>query len=157
MQKLLTRFQRPKIQTRLVIYYIIFAAVTVAAVTYFAYSLAVQSLRDAVEDKLTTVAELKKDSLDQWVDDQQRNAIFLASLPELRSLTGTFLNLEWSPEEQRQAQVQLTNLLRVIVQRTNDFQDIQIIDLNGSVVVSLRPPDDRHFTNGAAFFSGRQK
>jgi len=53
-----------------------FAVATVTAVIYFAYSLAIQSVQDTVEVQLTTVARLKKDSLDQWVDDQQRNAIF---------------------------------------------------------------------------------
>src|SRR5215213_6606385 len=125
MQKLLTRFHRPKIQTRLVICYIMFAVATVTAVIYFAYSLAIQSLQDTVEVQLTTVARLKKDSLDQWVDDQQRNAIFLASLPELRSLVGTFLDPEGSLEERRLARAELRDILRVIVQRTTDFQDIQ--------------------------------
>jgi len=42
-------------------------------------------------------------------------------------------------EERRLARAELRDILRVIVQRTTDFQDIQIIDHNGSVAVSLRP------------------
>jgi PAS domain S-box-containing protein len=139
MQRFLLIFQRLKIRTRLVIYYLTFAAITVVVVIYFAYTQAVRSLQTNVEDKLTTVAELKKDSLNQWVDEQQRNAVFLSRLPELRSLSGRLLNPEESLEDRIMAHGELTKLLNIIVQRTADFQDIQIMDLNGRVVVSVIP------------------
>ena len=139
MQSFLPLFRQPKIQTRLVIYYVTFAVITVATVIYFAYSQAIYSLQTTVEDKLNTVAELKKDSLNQWVDEQQRNAIFLSSLPEMRSLSGKLLNPEWPLEDRIMAHDELTKLVNIIVQRTADFQDIQIMDLKGYVVVSVIP------------------
>ncbi len=132
-------FRQPKIQTRLVIYYVTFAVITVVTVIYFAYTQATYSLQTTVEDKLNTVAELKKDSLNQWVDEQQRNIIFLSSLPELRSLSGKLLNPEWPLEDRIGAHDELTKLLNIIVQRTADFQDIQIMDLKGHIVVSVIP------------------
>jgi signal transduction histidine kinase/HAMP domain-containing protein len=132
-------FRQPKIQTRLVIYYVTFAVITVGTVIYFAYTQATYSLQTTVEDKLNTVAELKKDSLNQWVDEQQRNIIFLSSLPELRSLSGKLLNPEWPLEDRIRARDELTKLLNIIVQRTADFQDIQIMDLKGHIVVSVIP------------------
>jgi PAS domain S-box-containing protein len=139
MQPFLSIFRQPKIQTRLVIYYVTFAVITIGTVIYFAYTQAVHSLQTTVEDKLNTVAELKKDSLNQWVDEQQRNAIFLSSLPELRSLSGKLLNPEWPLEDRIMAHDELTKLLNLIVQRTADFQDIQIMDLKGHIVVSVIP------------------
>jgi PAS domain S-box-containing protein len=139
MQSFLSNFKQTKIQTRLVIYYITFAVITVATVIYFAYTQAAYSLQTTVEDKLYTVAELKKDSLNQWVDEQQRNAVFLSSLPELRSLSGKLLNPEWLLEDRIMAHNELTQLLNLIVQRTADFQDIQIMDLKGHIVVSVIP------------------
>jgi PAS domain S-box-containing protein len=139
MQSFLPIFRQPKIQTRLVIYYVTFAVITVATVIYFAYTQATYSLQTTVEDKLNTVAELKKDSLNQWVDEQQRNVIFLSSLPELRALSGKLLNSESPLEERLMAHDELTKLLNIIVQRTADFQDIQIMDLKGYITVSVIP------------------
>ena len=111
---------KSKIQTRLIVYYVAFAITTVASVTYFAYTQAVKSLRSTVEDKLHTVAELKVDFLNRWVDEQQRNAIFLASLPELRRLSGILLNPEILPVDRNHAREELTSLVTLIAQRTTD-------------------------------------
>ena|GEM_PF-1119751 len=139
MPRFFSFFQRLNIQTKLVVYYITFAVITVATVIYFAYTQAIRSLQTTVEDKLSTVAELKRDSLSRWVDEQQSNAVFLASLPELRSLSGDLLNSEGALEDRIAARGELTKLLNVIVQRTADVEDIQMIDLNGRVVVSMIP------------------
>src|SRR5215213_4062696 len=132
-------FHRLGIQAKLVIYYITFAVITLSMVTFFAYNQAVQSLQTTVEDKLHTTAELKTSSLNQWVDEQQRNAIFLANLPELRSLSGTLLNPELPLEDRIMAHDELTKLVNIIVQRTAAFQDIQIMDLNGHIIVTVIP------------------
>jgi len=139
MQQLLAKFQQLKIQSRLVVYYIAFAVATVAAVIYFAYTQTSQVLQSAVEDRLNTVAELKKDSLDQWVDEQQRNAVSLAALPELRSLSRQLLTPGASLQDQETARRELTKLLEIVLQHTSDFQDVQIVDSQGQIIVSALP------------------
>lgn len=140
------------------IYYVTFAVITVAAVIYFAYTQAIQSLQNTVEDKLNTVAALKKDSLNQWVDEQTRNAVFLANLTELRSLSGQLLHPESSVPDRDLAHRELTNLLKVIVQRTDDFQDIQILNSEGEIVVSAIPQVIGKSQLGQPFFEqGRSK
>jgi PAS domain S-box-containing protein len=134
-------FTRPtlSIQTRLIVYYTTFALITLLIVIYFSYTQAVRSLRSSVDDKLETIAALKVDSLSQWVDEQRGNAIFLSSLPELRALSGQLLNDNSTDEERSRAHRQLEELLLIIVQRTADFQDIQILDSNGMIGVSTIP------------------
>jgi nitrogen fixation/metabolism regulation signal transduction histidine kinase len=139
MQPFFSRLQRLSIQTQLVVYYTTFAVITVGMVMFFAYNQAAQSLQTTVEDKLETVAQLKKNSLGQWMKQQQRNAIFLSNLPELRSLSGMFFNSGWSLEEHIVAHRELRDLLNVIVQRTTNFRDIQLLGLNGQVAVSTIP------------------
>lgn len=136
MNKFTEKFPRSKIQTRLIAYYVIFAILTVAGVAYFAYTQAARSLRSTVEDKLETVAELKVDFLDQWVDEQRRNAILLASLPELREQAGQLLNDDSDPSDRRRAREELTQLVTLMAQRTADFQDVQILDRDGIIVIS---------------------
>jgi PAS domain S-box-containing protein len=128
-----------KIQTRLVVYYISFALITLGAVTYSSYTQAARSIQFTIEDKLGVIAELKINNLDHWMEDQQRNAIFLASLPELRSLSGRLLDDSSPSVDKASAYHDLNQLLTIIVQRTADFQDIQIIDLSGNIVVSMIP------------------
>ena len=137
MRRLTSIFRRFNIQSRLVVYYTTFALITLSAVTYFSYTQAVKSLQSTIEDKLGVIAELKMDNLDRWVDEQESNAIFLASLPELRSLSGKLLNSDSPGVDRTSARRELTKLLTIIVQRTADIQDIQIIDLNGDVAVSM--------------------
>ena len=128
-----------KIQTRLIVYYAVFAIITVAFIAYIAYTQAANSLRSTVEDKLDTVATLKMEFLDQWVDDQQRNAMFLTGLPELRALSGILLNPNSLPVDREQAQSELTSLATLIAQRSTDIQDVQILDQSGVIIVSASP------------------
>jgi PAS domain S-box-containing protein len=139
MRPLLPLQKRLTIQSRLVVYYTSFALITLLTVIYFSYTQAVQSLRSSVDDKLSTVAALKIDSLHQWMDEQQRNAIFLGSLPELREMSGELLSAGFTENERSTAHDALKELLTIIVQRTADFQDIQIMDLKGNIVISLIP------------------
>jgi PAS domain S-box-containing protein len=139
MFEFLKNTQNSKIQNRLVRYYIVFAVLTVALVTYLTYIQAEQSLRLTVEDKLNTIAVLKGDSLKQWVDEQQSFTMFLASLPELRSLSGVMLNPKATQQDQLSAHDELTQLVTLIAQRTSDYQDIQILDLHGKIIASASP------------------
>lgn len=137
MLRLVSKHKGLSIQNRLFLYYTVFALLTVLPIIYFSYTYAVRSLRDTVDDKLATVATLKIDSLNQWLDEQQGNAIFLGSLPELRALAGRLLGEDSTTLEKAQAQAELQELLVIIVQRMDDFQDIQIIDTRGNIAVSI--------------------
>lgn len=145
-------FHRLTIQTKLIVYYATFALIMITTVTYFAYQQAMRSLRSTVEDKLAVIAELKIASLDQWASEQQRNAVFLSSLPELRTLAGKLLDEESPQADRTEAQTELAKLLTIIVQRAVDFQDIQIIDASGRVVVSAIPANSGIWQAGQPFF-----
>ena len=152
--------RRPRfgIQTRLIVYYTIFAIVTVAFVAIVAYAQAASSLRATVEDKLATVAGLKMDFLNQWVDDQQRNIIFLASLPELRALSGTLLDPASSDAGRTRAQEDLTSLMTIIAQRSADIQDVEILSEQGIIVASVHSLNvGRSQADQAFFLEGKSK
>ncbi len=150
-------FRGFRIRTRLVIYYATFALLTLSAVVYLSYRQAVVSIQKTMEDKLAVIADLQMSELDHWVDEEQRNAIFLASLPELRSYAGILLEDDSTEESRENARQQLTHLLGIIVQRTADFHDIQILDLSGNIVISMIPgnnglsqADQSFFTEGTS-------
>ena len=156
MNKLPERIQKSNIQTRLITYYVVFAVTTVALVAYFAYSQAERSLRSSVQDKLGIVAKLKVDFLNQWVDAQQSNAILLASLPELRQLSGLVLNQDTAPKDRRQAKDDLTRLVTLITQRTADFQDVQVLDPDGVIVISTLSSNVGKSESAQPFFTEGQ-
>ena len=139
MAAFLKNLQNPRIQTRLIAYYAVFAVSTVVLVTYLTYTQAVASLYLAVEDKLNTIASLKEENLTGWMDDKQNFAIFLSSLPDIRALSGMMLNPASPRPDQVSAQKELTTLVTLIAQRTIDYKDIQILDLEGNVKVSVSP------------------
>ncbi len=141
-----------KIQSRLIGFYLAFALVTVGLMAFFAYERAARSLQVGVEDKLNTVARLKTDFLDQWVDQQQSNVVLFASLPELRELAGMLLHADSTPDERAHAHKELTRLVTLIAQRTNEFQDVQIIDSDGIIVVSAYAPNVGRSQFGQPFF-----
>ena len=149
--------QNSKIQNRLVRYYVVFAVFTVVLVTFLTYTQAEQSLRQTVKDKLGTVAALKVDNLNRWVDEQQGMAVFLASLPELRTMTGLMLDPDSSSQDRLLAHEQLTKLVTLIAQRTSDYRDIQILDLDGEIVVSVSPRNLGISQTGQAFFEKGQE
>src|SRR5215216_7227319 len=121
MRRLSLKHPKFNIQTQLVVYYITFALISVSTVIYFSYIQAVKSLEATVEDKLSVIAELKVDNLDRWVDEQQRNAVFLANLPELRFLSGQLLKPGSTAQGKAVARQELIELLTIVVQRTSDF------------------------------------
>jgi PAS domain S-box-containing protein len=139
MQRFLATSRRSKIQTRLVVYYVVFAVITIAAVIYFAYTQVVRSLKTTVEERLNTVAELKKDSLSDWLERQQSDARFLANLPELRSLAGQFLSPDISLQDRESARRELLKRLEETVRQTTDLLDIQVVDLDGEIAISTMP------------------
>ncbi len=139
MRQFLPKFQQLNIQTRLAVYYVAFAIVTVTAVTYFAYAQAIRSLESTMEERLNIVAELKRNSLNQWMDEQQRNALLLANVPELRALSVQLLSPAASVQSREAARRELTKRLKTTVQHITDFRDIQVVDMNGQVVVSFVP------------------
>ena len=152
MNKLPERIQKSNIQTRLIAYYIGFAVTTVALVAYFAYSQAERSLRSSVQDKLEIVAKLKVDFLNQWADEQQSSAILLSSLPELRHLSGLVLNRDTAPADQNRARQELARLVTLITQRSADFQDVQILDPDGVIVISTSPSNLGKSQSAEPFF-----
>ncbi|HXD12442.1 MAG TPA: PAS domain S-box protein, partial [Anaerolineales bacterium] len=156
MNKFLQNFRKSNIQGQLITYYLVFAMITVAFVAYFAYTQAAASLRSTVEDKLDTVAELKVDFLNAWVDEQQRNAIFLASLPELRTLAGILLHPDSLPAARNHAREELTSLVTLIAQRGTDFQDVQIIDEDGAIVISATAINMGRLQSSQPFFTEGQ-
>jgi signal transduction histidine kinase len=138
---------------RLVGYFLLLSLLTVALVVYMAYVRATETLKESIFDRLGAVASLKEDGLNRWVDDQRRDVVFIAWLPEVRAQAGK-LSLASQPgsdpdtagpaqpgrsEQDGVAQTAyalLSEYLKFVVTSTSDSEELFILDLNGDIILS---------------------
>ncbi len=121
---------------RLVSYFLLLALPTVALVGYMAYFQATDTLKQSVFERLNAVATLKEDGLNRWVEDQRRDVVFIAWLPEVQAQTGELLSHQASEPEYQAAYALLSEYLRFIVTGMSDSEELLILDLNGDIVLS---------------------
>jgi hypothetical protein len=93
---------------RLVGYFLLLSLATVTLVGLIAYMRAREALQQSVFDRLVAVATLKEDELNRWIDDQRRDVVFIAWLPEVRAQAGLLLSGPTSDPDYRAAYPLLT-------------------------------------------------
>ncbi|MFN8459190.1 MAG: SpoIIE family protein phosphatase [Anaerolineae bacterium] len=121
---------------RLVIYYLLLSVVTVGLVDYIAFIQAKEALQASVFERLNAVATLKADELNRWVNDQLRDVLFVAGLPIVQTQGEILLQQPaGSPAHQAAYQTLSENLSKIIAQKPG-LQEIFILDLDGTVIIS---------------------
>lgn len=131
---------------RLVTSFLILSVLMVAVVGIAAYDRSKASLREGVFDRLEAASQLKADSIDQWIDEQQRNVVFVAGLlsgskvyggsaGELNREVKTLVNRAQGPKQQG-AHDAISKMLSYVVSKTADAQEFFILDLQGNILVS---------------------
>jgi signal transduction histidine kinase/HAMP domain-containing protein len=124
------------LMARLVSYFLLLALPSVALVGYTAYFQATDTLKQSVFERLSAVATLKEDGLNRWVEDQRRDAVFIAWLPEVQAQAGVLLSHQESEPEYQAAYALLSKYLRFVLTGTSDSEELLILDLDGNIVLS---------------------
>jgi signal transduction histidine kinase len=132
----LVHFWNNSLIGRLVGYFLLLSLPTVALVAYVAYFQATDTLKQSVFDRLDAVASLKEDGLNRWVDDQRRDVVFIAWLPEVRTQAGSLLSQPGPSPVYQTAYDVLSEYLKFVVTSTSDSEELFILDLDGSVALS---------------------
>lgn len=138
--------RRTSLMARLVMSFLILSVLMVAVVGFVAYDRAKASLQGQVFDRLEAASQLKADALDRWVDEQQRNVVFVAGLlsgsevyggsaGELNREVAILVNGSQGPKR-REAHDAITNMLSYVVSKTADAQEVFVLDLEGNILVS---------------------
>ena len=132
---------RRSLLARLVLTFLALSLLMVAIVGTVSYLRARDSLETSVYDRLSGAEQLKADSLDRWIDEQRRNVVFAAGLlggfesGTSSGLGGATLEvLGRSPTASARASVR--TVLNYVVSQTADAQELLVLDLDGTVVVS---------------------
>jgi signal transduction histidine kinase/DNA-binding response OmpR family regulator/HAMP domain-containing protein len=127
---------KKSLMARLVGYFLLLSLATVSLVGVIAYIRAREALKRSVFDRLDAVAVLKEDELNRWIDDQRRDVVFIAWLPEVRAQAGSLLSRPSSDPEYQTAYALLTEYLKFVITSTSDSSELFILDLDGNIVLS---------------------
>ena len=84
-------FWRRSLLTRIVGSFLVLSLATIAILGVTSYLRARDALTDSLYDRLESVSTLKDDSLKRWIDEQQRNIVFVGSLPSVRENAGVLV------------------------------------------------------------------
>ena len=114
----------------------------VATVCGVAFLLARSSLESSLYARLGAVADAKTDALDRWIAEQQRNVVFVGTLPQVGSDAAVLLDTSAPPAARTRAHDHLADTLAAIVRNTSDAQDLMVLDGNGRIRVSTDPGDE---------------
>jgi len=146
------RFWKTSLIARLVGSFLLFSLVTVSLVGTVAYIRARDALKQSVFDRLQAVASLKEDELNRWTDDQRRDVVFIAWLPEVREKAGSLLSYPDTDPAYREAYDLLTEYLKFVVTSTSDSTELLILDLEGTVALSTDKAHENQSQAEAPYF-----
>jgi signal transduction histidine kinase/HAMP domain-containing protein/ActR/RegA family two-component response regulator len=132
------------LMARLVLTFLALSLLMVAIVGVVSYTRARSSLETSVFDRLTAAEQLKADSLDRWLDEQRRNAVFVAGLlggfqsgqSRLGNDVRKVLTSPTGSKEAAAARARVEPVLGYIVNQTADAQELLVLNLDGGVVVA---------------------
>jgi signal transduction histidine kinase/HAMP domain-containing protein len=130
------KFWKKSLMARLVGYYLLLSLVTVGLVGIIAFTRAREALKQSIFNRLEAVSTLKEDALNRWIDDQRRDVVFIAWLPEVGEQAGLLLSRPESSSEFQTAYTILSEYLKFLVTSTSDSAELFILDLDGNIILS---------------------
>lgn len=150
--KTIVQLWRQRLIARLVVYYLLLSIITVGLVGSVALYRATDALEQKAYDQLLSVAALKEDAINRWIDDLRREMLVLAQTPDV-FVPGQNLLSGRAPAA---AQERLTAYLTTILREKPDFSEIFLLtDIGARVVFSTDSSqvgtyhiDDSYFTRG---------
>jgi signal transduction histidine kinase/HAMP domain-containing protein len=145
------------LMARLVGSFLVLSILMVAIVCVVTFYRAKASLESSVYARLGAVADAKTGALNSWVADQQRNLVFIGTLPQVGSEADRLLSPDSTAKERRRARSELAVQLTTVVRRTTDAQEFLVLDPDGTVRVSTvgahegkQQAKEAYFTQGVS-------
>ena len=130
---------RRSLVARLVVSFLALSVLMVAIVGGVAYLRARAALESSVFDRLEAVAADRAVALDSWIDEQQRNVVFVGLMPGVGDDARITLDEGAATADRTRAHDELASVLETVIRETSDAQELFILDLDGTVRVSTRP------------------
>jgi signal transduction histidine kinase/CheY-like chemotaxis protein len=130
---------------RLVGSFLVLSVLMVAAVGVLAYLRARNTLQASIYDRLDAAVAQKSGAVNNWLDDQRRNVVFVGQLfgstqssgdPRLKTLSRELLAPDTRPAVRRQAHDIILSTLNGVIAQTADAVEYLILDQSGKVRLS---------------------
>lgn len=109
----------------------ILSLITLSLVAFTAYNRARTHLKNAVFERLDVAVSLKEHELGRWFNNQRRNAILLANLPETKAGTEAIISNSEGDETEK-----LNDLFEEVVTLEPDIDEVSILTTGGIVLLS---------------------
>lgn len=126
--------------TQLVSYFSLLSIITVSAVAVGSYFQARESLETEVINRLTVAAQLKGYELDQWVDNQLRDIVWVGREDRVQTTINTLLTTEPDQPAYQEAYAALTQYVADLTDIKPNLRSIRITRNSGFVVFASDDP-----------------
>ena len=140
------------LMARLVGSFLVLSILMVAIVCVVTFYRAKATLESSVYARLGAVADAKTGALNSWVADQQRNLVFIGTLPQVGNEADRLLSEDSTAAQSERARSELAQQLALVVRRTTDAQEFLVLDPNGKVRVSTVPAHEGKAQGSEAYF-----
>ncbi len=148
------QLQHRSLTGRLVAHFLILSLVIVVLAGVLAFLRARTALEQSVIDRISVFATLEEDQLRRWVATQREEVIFIAALPEVRSLAARSLNDPETSAGALIARARLRDLLISTVHIHSGLEETMLLSrLGGKIVVATRAEREGEYRVRASFFT----
>jgi GAF domain-containing protein/HAMP domain-containing protein len=130
---------------RLVSYFLLVSLTTTAVTGIAAYYLARETLTELIYAQLNSVATIKEDELQYWVNNQEAELAYISELPHLQAAAHNLLQLEKAnvdadaPIYQEIQQETIAHLNQLMAHKPAFSEILIMAELGGKVVASTEP------------------
>jgi PAS domain S-box-containing protein len=141
-----------KLTPRLAIYFVLYAATLLVAVSSLAYTSGLASLQAATISELSSSAIEKQSALNQWIEDKQSGIALLAADPAAIASASALVS---APAGSPEAQAAHDQFVREVQPRVNggEFLTIILIDSQtGAVIAATDPNEEGTFKEDRLYF-----
>lgn len=130
------KFINKSLQLKLITSFSILSLVTVSVVALGTYQLAKNAIKESVFQKLKVAASIKEDQIEQWFEDQYRDTLLSAALPEIRQQSQILFESESTEEERKLAYQELDRYFSSVKEIKSTIREISLVTNNGIVILS---------------------
>lgn len=127
--------------TQLVSYFSVLSVITISTVAVGSYFQARHSLEEEVINRLTVASKLKSDQLDNWVENQLRDILWVSQESEIQSAINTLLTTDPSQPAYQNAHKALTQHVNRLIEIKPNLRRIRITRNSGFIVFASDKPD----------------
>ncbi len=150
------KFWTKSLMARLVSYFLLLLLLAIGIVGYAAFAQARSALEESTLSRLSTTAYLKEGELNRWVDTQQEDVRFFASLPNVGEQLALLIQRDPSETAYQSAYDALDAYLDAALAQKPDFNEMAILStVGGQVLVSTNKSQegeyrvaDQYYTQG---------